>query len=92
MDAKRVDDKKTKGSIGWIVALLVGVLVLLIAYTVILFECYKNRSFIFSPYRPPKPPGKYFYPNGGVEKLTAEDKKKRAAAINASYTPPPKSN
>lgn len=67
---------------GWIVGILIVVLLLLVGYTVTMYELYKSRKFIFSPYTPPPPPGKTFYPLGGVTKLTADEIAARNATVH----------
>lgn len=70
-----------KSSKGWIVGILIVILLVLIGYTVAMFELYKNKKFIFSTYVPPTPPGKHFYPLDGVTRLSEEEKQLRNAVI-----------
>ena len=68
------------------VVILVIILVLMIIYTIVLFESFKNQTFIFSQYTPPDPPANQnaFYPLGTVTALTQEEIDQRNAIIQAS--------
>jgi len=57
---------------GVCIGILIGILVISIIYTIVMFELYKNRTFIFTPYIPPKPPlgESPFYPNGDPDLST----------------------
>jgi hypothetical protein len=65
---------KNKGAC---IGILIGILVISIIYTIVMFECYKNRTFIFTEYIPPKPPTDEtpFYPNGDPDLSTCKDAK-----------------
>jgi hypothetical protein len=68
------------------VIILLVIIVLIIIYGIVLFETYKNQTFIFSQYTPPPPPTSQnaFYPLGNVTQLTQEEIEQRNAIINAS--------
>ena len=59
----------------------------MIIYFVILYETYKNKTFIFTPYKPPPPPNNSFFPLGKVTKMTPDEIATRNRIINASLTP-----
>lgn len=68
------------------IGILIGILVIIIIYVIAMFECYKNRTFIFTPYTPKAPPSeaKAFYPLGTITALTPEQITERNNIINAS--------
>ena len=68
------------------VIILIGVLIIMIIYIIILFECFKNKTFIFETYTPPAPPSNQngFYPLGTVTPMTQEQIENRNASILAS--------
>lgn len=68
----------------WGIGILSTVLVIMIIYVIVMFEFYKNQTFIFTPYVPPTPPPNYFYPLGSVTPLTQEQIEQRNAIIAAS--------
>lgn len=69
---------------GWSIAILVALLIIFIAYVVLLFELYKNQTFIFTPYKQAEPPANTFRPLGTVTPLTQEEINQRNAIIKAS--------
>lgn len=66
------------------VAILIIILIILIIYVVVMFELYKQQTFIFSPYTPPTPTSNHFYPLGAVHPLTQEQINQRNSIILAS--------
>lgn len=66
------------------VTILVFILLTVIIYVIVMFELYKNQTFIFSPYTPPVPQTPHFYPLGAVHPLSQEDINQRNAIIMAS--------
>jgi flagellar basal body-associated protein FliL len=71
----------TKHTTIWI---LVFVLVIIIVYTIVMFEMYKRGEFIFSPYVPKPAPPNSFYPLGTITPLTQEQINHRNDIIRAS--------
>lgn len=55
------------------IGILIFLLILIIIYSIILFELYKQKRFIFSTYTPPTPPGSFFYPLKSVRPLSQEE-------------------
>ena len=66
------------------IGILIFILVIIIVYVIVMFEFYKNESFIFTPYKPPPPPGNAFYPLGNVTPMTADEIEQRNAIIIGS--------
>ena len=56
----------------------------MIVYAIVMFEIYKNQTFIFTPYQQPAPPPNTFRPLGNVTPLTQEEINQRNALIRAS--------
>lgn len=71
------------------IGIVVFLLVVVIAYTIFMFEMYKQQKFIFTPYVPPTPSEPYFYPLGNVTPLTAEEIEQRNKIINDSINATP---
>ena len=65
------------------IGILVSILIIMIIYIIVLFECYKNNTFIFTPYKPPKPPTEEnpFKPTGDVNALNADEIKQRNCIV-----------
>jgi hypothetical protein len=65
------------------IGILVSILIIMIIYIIVLFECYKNNTFIFTPYKPPKPPTEEnpFNPTGAVNGLNADQIKLRDCIV-----------
>jgi len=61
------------------IGILISILIIMIIYIIILFECYKSNTFIFSPYTPPNPPTEEnpFKPTGEDRPLNADELKLR---------------
>lgn len=66
------------------ITILIVVLVIMIVYALIMFETYKNDTFIFTPYTPPAPPPNTFFPLGNVTPMTQEEIAARNAIILGS--------
>jgi hypothetical protein len=70
------------------IGILISILIIMIIYIIVLFECYKNNTFIFTPYTPPKPPVEEnpFNPTGEIKSLSPdeEDFKKCVVACGLS--------
>lgn len=68
------------------IIILIVVLVIMMIYILVLFECYKNKTFIFATYTPPAPPANQngFYPLGTVTPMTQEQIEARNSSIQAS--------
>jgi hypothetical protein len=64
----------------WILIVYALIFLGLIIYVIILYECYKQQIFIFTPYKQKVPPEPYFYPLAPVLQLTAA----QIAARNAN--------
>lgn len=66
--------------------ILIFILIVIIVYVIVMFELYKNQSFIFAKYTPPPPPSSAnaFYPLGKVTPMTQEQIDRRNAIIRAS--------
>lgn len=77
-------DKVNSTSKAWGIGILSALLVIMIIYMIVIFEFYKNQTFIFAPYVPPTPPTNYFYPLGSVTPLTQEQIEQRNAIILSS--------
>lgn len=73
-----VDTKKIS------VGILVGVIIISIVYFIILFECYKQQTFVFAPYQRPPPPDsmKPFFPLGTITPMSPELYQERNQYIN----------
>lgn len=69
---------------GWSIGIIVFILLVSIAYVLVLFECYKNKTFIFAPYTAPPPPANTFYPLGEIIPLTQEQIDQRNTIIRNS--------
>lgn len=63
------------------IILITILLVALIIYFIILFECYKSKSFIFAEYKPLELPNS-FHPLGKIRKLTQQEINERNALIS----------
>lgn len=66
------------------VGILIVILVIMIVFAVVMFETYKNDTFIFTPYTPPPPPPNTFFPLGNVTPMTQEEIAARNAIILGS--------
>lgn len=64
--------------------ILIAMGVIAIIYFIVLFECYKNKTFIYAPYTPPPPPVDQnpFYPTGDIIPLTPTEIATRSEYIN----------
>lgn len=73
---------------GICIGILIAILIVIIIYVIAMFEFYKNRTFIFTPYTPKNPPSdtKAFYPLGQITPLTQEQIDERNKIINASIS------
>ena len=71
-------------AVKWSVGIIIAMVIVVIIYALVLFECYKSKTFLFAPYAQPTPPGSYFYPLGSVTQLTQEEIDQRNQIINAS--------
>jgi hypothetical protein len=66
----------------------VGILIVMgiisIIYFIVLFECYKNKTFIYADYVPPPPPADQnpFFPLGQITPLDPEQVAARSDYIN----------
>ena len=69
-----------------IISITVFVLIFVVAivYAIVMFECYKNKSFIFAKYNIPEPPKPYFRPLGVVTPMTQEEINERNRIIRQS--------
>jgi flagellar basal body-associated protein FliL len=72
------------GTNGLAIGILIFLLILVIVYIIVMFEMYKNKKFIFTPYVQPTPPNPSFYPLGSVTPMTADEIAQRNAIIQAS--------
>lgn len=79
----------TSTSKAWGIAILIAILAIMIIYVIVMFECFKNQTFIFTPYVAPTPPANFFYPLGTVTPLTQEEIDQRNAIIRASVKSAP---
>lgn len=68
------------------VIILVVFFIAVIAYSIFLFECYKQSKFVFAPYKPPNPAPNTFLPMGEITPLTEAEIAHRNAILE---TPPP---
>lgn len=66
------------------VVILILVLIIMIVFALVMFETYKNDTFIFTPYTPPAPPANTFFPLGNVTPMTQEEIAARNAIILGS--------
>ena len=73
-----VDTKKI--SIG--ILIVMGIIAII--YFIVLFECYKSKTFIYADYTPPPPPADQhaFYPLGLITPLDPEEIAARSDYIN----------
>ena len=71
---------------GICVGILIFILITMMIYVIVMFELYKNHSFIFSKYNPPAPQSSAnaFYPLGKITPMTQEQIEQRNAIIRAS--------
>lgn len=81
----------TGASKAWGIGILVTLLIIVIIYAIVMFETFKNQSFIFTPYIPPTPPSNHFYPLGDVRPLTQEeiDQRNRVICLSAGAADSP---
>lgn len=84
MDASETEKSQFGSTRGISVGILIFILISMIVYVIVLFELYKQQTFIFAPYTPPTPPSNYFYPLGKVTPLTPVQIEQRNAVIRAS--------
>jgi len=68
---------------GICIGILISMLIIMMIYIIILFECYKNNTFIFTPYTPPKPPPEEnpFNPTGAIRDLNEAEIAKKNCII-----------
>ena len=66
-----------------IVVILCLLFAVIMVYMIAMFELYKERKFIFSPYNVSKP-SDAFYPLGQITQLTQEEIDTRNAVIKAN--------
>ena len=68
---------------GICIGILISILIIMIIYIIILFECYKSNTFIFTPYTPPKPPSEEnpFNPTGDIRDLNKDEIAKKNCII-----------
>lgn len=65
---------------------LIFVLVVIMVYSVVMFELYRREKFIFGPYEPPTPPAEKnpFHPLGSVRPMTQDEIDHRNEIIRIS--------
>jgi len=68
---------------GVCIGILISILLIMIIYIIILFECYKNKTFVFTPYKAPPPPTDEnpFYPTGEIRDLSPEELAQRDCIV-----------
>ena len=68
---------------GVCIGILISILLIMIIYIIILFECYKNKTFVFTPYKAPPPPTEEtpFYPTGEIRDLSPEELAQRDCIV-----------
>ena len=67
----------------WSLIIIGLILLTIIAYVIAMFECYRNKTFIFSTFTPSPPPNS-FYPLGQITPLTQEEIETRNELIRGS--------
>ena len=69
---------------GICIGILISMLIIMMIYIIILFECYKSNTFIFSPYTTPNPPTEEnpFKPTGEDRLLNADELKLRDCYVS----------
>lgn len=67
------------------IGILIFILIVIIIYTIVMFESFKKKSFVFAPYIPPTPPTNHFFPLGEVTPMTPSEIEQRNAIICSSY-------
>lgn len=82
-EPKTITQRLGKNTI-WIIVILSGLFLIIIIYLIVLFELYKGRKFIFSPYTVATFPPDTFFPLGVITQMTAEEIAIRNAIINAN--------
>lgn len=67
-----------------VISFIIVVLLILVSiiYLAVIFEFYKKKEYIFSPYIPSTPPASSFHPLGSVTPLTPQQIEDRNAIIN----------
>ena len=53
--------------------LIMIMIIVVLVYTIVMFELYKHQVGIFKPYKRPTPPGAHFFPLGTVTPLTPDE-------------------
>lgn len=76
----------TDNNRGICVGIVIFIVVTIIIYIIVMYELYRNNSFIFTIYPKPTPPASAnaFYPLGTVTPLTADEIAMRNKIINES--------
>ena len=72
------------GTRGFSIGILITILIIMIIYVIFIFEMYRKKEFIFSPYTPPPAPVNAFYPLGSVRPMTQDEINTRNEIILAS--------
>lgn len=62
---------------GIVVAIIILTFIVLIAYAIFIYEIYRQKKFIFTPYVKPTPPKPYFQPLGKITTLTPDQQAQR---------------
>lgn len=57
------------------IGVLILILVIIMVYSLVMYELFRRQSFIFAPYEPPAPPADLypFHPLGNVTPMTQEE-------------------
>jgi hypothetical protein len=63
-----------------ITGILIFLIISLIVYIIVIYECYKRQIFIFTPYQPPPAPSNAIY-MGTITQLTPDEIQTRNDAI-----------
>lgn len=71
-----------------VILILCGLFVIIIVYAVVMFELYKKKTFIFTPYVPVKP-SDAFFPLGKITPMTQEEIDERNEFIYSFIPTPP---
>jgi hypothetical protein len=66
------------------IGILIFTLIIIIIYIIVIFECYKNKTFVFGNYTAPAPPASEspFYPTGEIIPIPPEQIAERNRIIN----------
>lgn len=83
--ANALSDGHTNSDRRIVVIVIVVFLILVIIYAFVIFEWYKNRTGIFTPFTPGGIPSNGFYPLGTITPLTPAEQQARAAQVSAFF-------